>query len=346
MEQHVAPPHPVERTVGRVEVGDRRRRPRFEAQVSASDVGEAHQVFHVVVTRTADADIVPVDAEPALEISQHLVGHPPVVDKTHGFAPLAAFHAPGHLLDEALAGIAAEFHLGIARELHGIRLERLVAETGENERQTEPHDIVEKDQTGSPVVRRQHEKPAEILDRQLDQRIIPDHASRTRTPQQTDGQVNARVGQLAELRSPRQDQRISRAVQLVAIDRANIGGLSVGKAAFVQQRDTLFLQLGQNAGERLLELFGIGMDQPVDLAQLPACAGTAAALVLGDAFHRRDAHAKELVQIVAINAQKRQPLQERHVRALRLLQNSMIEIDPAQVAVQGLRCFHGLLPWN
>lgn len=113
----------------------------------------------------------------------------------------------------------------------------------------------------------------EILDRQLDQRIIPSHASRTRTPQQTDGQVNARVGQLAELRSPRQDQRISRAVQLVAIDRANIGGLSVGKAAFVQQRDTLFLQLGQNAGERLLELLGIDMDQPVDLAQLPRAPG-------------------------------------------------------------------------
>ena len=73
------------------------------------------------------------------------------------------------------------------------------------------------------------------------------------------------------------------------------------------------------------------MDQPVDLAQLPACAGTAAALVLGDAFHRRDAHAKELVQIVRIDAEKSQAFQKGYFRTGSFEEDTLIKIHPADV---------------
>ena len=146
--------------------------PLFELQIAAAAIRESHQVFHIVVARPADAGVVAVDAEFALQIAQHLFGHSLVVNEADRFPLFAVPDAPGHFFDQSFVDVAVQRHLGVAREFQRVGFERFVTQPGEDERQAETHHVVEEDDAGRVAVRRQHDETVELAGRQFDQREV------------------------------------------------------------------------------------------------------------------------------------------------------------------------------
>ena len=111
-----------------------------------------------------------------VECREHLVqqslGHRRVIDHAERRPPAAALHALRYLLQDTVAQVVVDFHLGIAGKLERERLEVRIILSGENQRQAAADDIIQIHQETLPVFVRQADEAAADADRQLEESIF------------------------------------------------------------------------------------------------------------------------------------------------------------------------------
>ena len=175
-----------------LERGGEHRRLRGKFQIGASDGRKSYQVLHVVIPRPGIARVETVDKQFRANVAQHIPGHLLVIDQPHRLAFPAVFHASRDLLDQPHTDPAVELDLGIARKFERISLERVVMQSGKDERQTKPHDIVQEHDAGAPSFGRQHDETSELARRQFNQREVTKRLTAARScPQQFHSQVDS-----------------------------------------------------------------------------------------------------------------------------------------------------------
>ena len=322
-----------------VQFGFDNGRPGRVFQVLAAAVGEGHQVFVVVIASAGLHRVQFVQVQLVHDALQQVFGHAGVVDDAQGVSLAAALHSLGYLLEHAVTQVVVNLHLGVLGELEGIGLVVRIVHPAEYHGQAEADDVVQIHQIALPLLVRQVDEASAHGHRQLDKGIIGRLA---RPGMQLHGQKDVVVGRLRQFMHGRQPHGVDKAAELLAEELADKGLLLVAQLVVLQQEDVLGLESHGHLVDGLLVFLGIAAVQAGDLLDelrgMFALAAHAFVIALGYATQGGHAHAEELVEVVGVDAQETQPLQQGYLRLHGFLQDTPVEVHPAQVPVDiGLR---------
>ena len=128
---------------------------------------------------------------------------------------------------------------------------------------------------------------------------------------------------------------VDRPVEFIEVKVTEEGALFIVEMLFVDNADAMLLKEAEDLDDGLVVLAAVLLVESVDGFE-GALEGVGGFLIqrrLGkQTGYRCHTDAEELVEIVRINSQKRQPLEQWHTLLLRLLQDTVVEIHPANVA--------------
>ena len=276
------------------------------------------------------------------DMAQQIARHLLVIDQTYRLSFFAILHPAGNLLDQVLSQPTVEFDFGIPCKLEGVSLERIIMESGENKWKTKPHHIIQKHNTGTPLFRRQDNETPKLSCRQLDQSKVPNRATTPDTfSHQFDCQIDSRILQITQPGSLRRNKRIGRTIQICPIDHLDVTDLRRSELRLINQIDILLFEIVFDLLECGFKLLQIGLGQLFDQTQFSQSHGTGllamrSLLIFYYPFEGRNPNPIKFIEIVGIDTQKGEPLEQRHIFTLGLLQNAPVEIHPTHIAVQHL----------
>ena len=149
-------------------------------------------------------------------------------------------------------------------------------------------------------------------------------------------EVYAVVLKGVEVIDGREPDGVGGTVELVVVEILEEVLLGIAEPLVVDEADVMLRQLTEHI------IYSVGVFSAVLLVELvdgldgllqPLSRAVANALGTGEARQRSHADTEKLVEVVGVDTEKRHLLQGRHVDLLRLLQNAVIEIHPAHVAL-------------
>ena len=305
-------------------------RPRGILQVLASTVGEGHQVFVVMITSPGQYGVQLVEIQFVHHALQQVLGHAGVVDDTQRVTLAAALDALGNLLQESVAQVVVNLHLGILGELEGVGLEVRVVHAAEYHGQAEADDVVQIHQVALPVLVRQVDEASADGHGHLNKGIL---GRLLALGVHLHGQVDVVVGSLGQFLYGGEPDGVDEAAELLAEDLSHEGLLVIAQFVVFQQEDVLSAQALRHLVDGRLVFLGVLIVQLGDLLDelggMFALLAHALVLVLRDTAQGGHADAEELVQVVRIDAQEAEPFQQGDVRLGGFLQDAPVEVHPA-----------------
>ena len=187
---------------------------------------------------------------------QQSLGHRRVIDHAERRSPAAALHALRYLLQDTVAQVVVDFHLGIAGKLERERLEVRIILSRENQRQAAADDIIQIHQETLPVFVRQANEAAADADRQLKESIFR-HFPFAVFLIHPDSEVNILVVFDAQLFDSRIPDRNDAAIKILNIEGTDEAALLVVQLRIFQQIDILIAQFRRNLCAHLLKFLRI-----------------------------------------------------------------------------------------
>ena len=312
------------------------RRPRRVVEGGLAKVGKAEEVAEVVVAAALHQLLV-ADAGFLHQRPQGLPGHGRVEQQAGRKAGGALGQAAADFSHQVARYFLFDVQLGVARELHGAHR----------------HLRVGRKQAGGPhpnhVVQKQHEPLLAFVGQAHETAAVPlggqlhhQHplglgAFGLARLAEKKSEVNGLVLQKQVVQGVVQRHGREQVAHFVLEVLAYPGALPGAQPGLVQQVDAVGVQGGQQLfPERGPELLLLPKHLGQHLAQLPLGAvgelGPGFLFQLHQPPQRGHPHLEKLVEVAAENGQELEPLQQRHGRALGLLQYAGVEAQPAQVA--------------
>ena len=293
--------------------------------------GQGQQVAEVVVAASGH-EVLLLQAQQIAQGAQGGAGHVLIVEEARRHAGLPFAQALAHLVHHGAGELLVQVQLGIAAQLHRMAVQDLVA--AEELFEAEPDHIVQEDEVVLPLGRGQAHEASEGVAGHVQQ-----HQPGALLALGADPADQVQLAVLDERGIARPDgggvEQGHHGLRVMALHRLQLLGVQVVHAP---DPDAMPLQGGQQfvpvqGAEALLLAQGLGVDL---LDQLFRCDGQGAPVAfaqLGQASQAGHAHAVELVQVVAEDAQELHAFQEGHLGVHRLLEHPFVEGKPAEVAV-------------
>ena len=165
--------------------------------------------------------------------------------------------------------------------------------------------------------------------------------SATPLSHQFNRKIDPRILQITQPGPLRRYQRIGRTIQIGPINHLDVTDLRRGELRLVDQIDVLLFEFRFDLLECGLKLLQVSFGQLFNQTQLPQShcprlPTVGSLLVFYYPLEGRDPYPIKLIEIVGIDAQKGEPLEQRHIITLGLLQNAPVEIHPTHISVQHL----------
>ncbi len=309
-------------------------------------VQEGHQVLVVLVAAAHEGRLQLARVQPLAETQADILGHFTVENDADGRAFLAAVDAHGDLLERTEVGVRVQLHFGVLRELEGVGpVVEAAFEAQEDERQAKADHVVQIHDVREAVAGRDLHPASVGAVRDLQEGVFLAQFAALRARGLFQGfqaqffrhlhhEIDAVVFQDREVVQFVQPKRIHRAVQLVVEEVGQEGFLFRIQFVLGQDLDFVLLERVEHFGDRggIFARIGFveaddGLERLLDVFRL-----FAGRIAREHAVEGRHADTEEFVQIVRVDAQKRQTFQEGHLLFASLLQYAMIEIHPTYVA--------------
>ena len=296
-----------------------------------SAVGEVHQVFMILVALAAQCGVKLAHFQFAHNGLPHIAWHVAVIDNADGFAVLSAAHPQGDTFHGAVVGVVINFHLRIFGKLETECPVVVFGKSDKDEWQAEAyhvikiHDVIEAIGPGYL-----DESPVDLVGH-FDNSIFGIVVVLLGFLYQ---QVYTIVFQRGEILQFVEPDGVGRAIELVIEEIAEPHPLLIIELGLIEQSDVVAFQFFEYFLGSLKILLVIllvksanGLDGPLDV--MTHTLGDIR--TFGNAVERCYPNTKELIEIAGVYAEERQSFKKGNLRLLCLLQDTIVEIHPADI---------------